>query len=320
MSPFTSTRRFSSERLSRRRFLRASVEVGAASFALLQALAARAQTGVQITVTDFGGLKLLQGAGSNVLALHGESGALMVDGGLAVNAGSLLHAVYAATGNEGIRLLINTHWHPEQTGANEAVGAAGGTIMAHENTRQYLSHRVYTMTAERHLVPVEPLPEKARPTQVVRDTGSFEFAGRKIAYGYLPAAHTDGDLFVHFPQLNVLAAGGVVSGERWPLLEYRDGAWLGGRVRAVEWLADIVKPDTRVVPAQGKLLTGRDIVRQRDIYRELFETMIGYLNKGFGAEDAVRTNPLKRYEAEFGDPAAFLDGAYRSMLIAYVPD
>jgi hypothetical protein len=139
-------------------------------------------------------------------------------------------------------------------------------------------------------------------------------------YGYMPAAHTDGDLFVQFPQLNVLAAGGVVSGERWPLLEYRDGAWLGGRVRAVEWLADLVKPDTRVVPAQGKVLTGRDIVRQRDIYRELFETMIGYLNKGFGAEDAVRANPLQRYDAEFGDSAAFIDGAFRSMLIAYVPD
>jgi glyoxylase-like metal-dependent hydrolase (beta-lactamase superfamily II) len=321
MSRSTSTRPFNSERFSRRRFLRASVDVGAASLALLPAFAARAQAGAQIRATDLGGLKLFQGAGSNVLVLRGDDGgALMVDGGLAANADALLRAVYAATGNDRIRLLINTHWHPEQTGANEAVGTAGGAILAHEKTRQYLSHRVYTMTAERRLVPVEPLPEKAWPTQVVRDEGSLEFAGRKIAYGYMPAAHTDGDLFVHFPQLNVLAAGGVVSGERWPLLEYRDGAWLGGRVRAVEWLADIVKPDTRVVPAQGRLLTGRDIVRQRDIYRELFETMIGYMNKGFGAEDAVRTNPLQRYESEFGDPSAFLDGAYRSMLIAYVPD
>ena len=320
MSRFTSTRPSNSERFSRRRFLRASVEVGAGAFALLPALAARAQTAAQITTTDLGGLKLFQGAGSNVLALHGDDGALMVDGGLAANADALLRAVYAATGNDRIRLLIDTHWHSEQTGANAAVRAAGGTILAHEKTLQYLSHKVYAMAADRHLAPVEPLPEKARPTQVVRDVGSLEFASRKIDYGYMPAAHTDGDLFVHFPQLNVLAAGGVVSGERWPLLEYRDGAWLGGRVRAVEWLADLVKPDTRVVPAEGKLLNGRDIVRQRDIYRELFQTMIGYLNKGFGAEDAVRTNPLKRYEAEFGDPSAFLDGAYRSMLIAYVPD
>ena len=319
MTLFTSTRLSNSERFSRRRFLRASVEVGAASLALLP-LAARAQSGAQITTAELGGLKLFQGAGSNVLALHGDDGALMVDGGLAPNADALLRAVYAATGNNRIRLLINTHWHTEQTGANEAVGAAGGTILAQEKTRQYLSHKVYVMAADRRLLPVEPLPEKARPTQTVRDAGSLEFGGRKIDYGYMPAAHTDGDLFVHFPQLNVLAAGGVVSGERWPLLEYRDGAWLGGRVRAVEWLADLVKPDTRVVPAEGGLLTGRDIVRQRDIYRELFETMIGYLNKGFGAEDAVRTNPLKRYEAEFGDASTFLDGAYRSMLIAYVPD
>ena len=166
----------------------------------------------------------------------------------------------------------------------------------------------------------QPLPEKARPTQTTRGDGSLEFAGQKIDYGYMPAAHTDGDLFVHFPQLNVLAAGGVVSGERWPLLDYRNGAWLGGRVRALERLADLVKPDTRVVPAQGSCSRGRDIVRQRDIYRELFETMIGYMNMGLGAEDAVRTNPLKHYEPEFGDPSAFLDGAYRSMLIAYVPD
>jgi hypothetical protein len=117
-----------------------------------------------------------------------------------------------------------------------------------------------------------------------------------------------------------LAVGGVVAAAAWPLIDYRNGAWLGGRVRAVERLAGLVKPDTRVVPADGALLTGRDIVRQRGIYDELFVTMIGYMNKGFGAEDVVATNPLKQHGAEFGDPSAFLDGAYRSMLIAYVPD
>ena len=61
----------------------------------------------------------------------------------------------------------------------------------------------------------------------------------------------------------MLAAGGVVSGERWPLLDYRNGAWFGGRVRALERLASIVKADTRVVPAEGRLITGQDIDRLR---------------------------------------------------------
>lgn len=289
--------------------------------ALFPFLSARSQAASpRITTTDLGGLTLLQGAGCNVIAMPGDDGALMIDGGLAANADALLRAVYAATGNDRIHMLIDTHWHPEQTGANEIVGRSGGVIFAHEKTQMYLSNTVYTLTADDRLERVEPLTEAARPSEVTRGEGSLEYAGRRIDYGYLPAAHTDGDLYVHFPELNVLAAGGVVSAERWPLLEYRNGAWLGGRVRALEWLAELVDPGTRVVPAQGRLMTGRDIVRQRDIYEDLFETMIGYMNMGLGAEDVVERNPLEQYDAEFGDPSAFLDGAYRSMMIAYVPD
>jgi hypothetical protein len=67
-------------------------------------------------------------------------------------------------------------------------------------------------------------------------------------------------------------------------------------------------------------MTGPEIVRHRDMYRTLFKTMIGYLNMGLGPEDAVQRNPLKEYQAEFGDPSAFTYGALKSMMIAYVPD
>ncbi len=307
-------------RRMRRRLLRA----GAASFgaALFPALAARAQDAAPaIARTDLGGrLLLLEVAGCNVLALRGADGALMIGGGPAATARALVDAVLAATGSDRIALLVDTDWHREQTGANELVGRAGGVIFAHENTKMYLSHTVYERTADDRLVPVPPLPEAARPTRTTRGEGTLAFAGRRIAYGYLPAAHTDGDLFLRFTAPDVLAAGGVVSGERWPLIDYRDGAWYGGRVRALQRLAALVGPDTRVVPAQGRLITGRDLVRQRDIYLDLFQTFIGYMNKGLGIDNVVALNPLKGYESEFGDAKAFLDGAYRSMMIAYVPD
>ena len=284
---------------------------------LFPVLTARSQQAT-ITTTDVGsGAFLLQGAGCNVLALHGDEGALMIDGGLAANAEALLRAVFAATGNDRIHTLIDTHWHPEQTGANELVGRAGGAIFAHEKTAMYSSHPV---TSTLFAGQLKPLPDVARPKTTTRGEGSFEFAGHEIVYGYLPSAHTDGDLFVHIPDLNLVAVGGVVSAEAWPLLDYRNGAWYGGRVRAVERLAGLAKPDTRVVPSDGVLLTGRDLSRQRDIYDELFVTMIGYMNMGLGAEDVVERNPLAPHEAEFGDASTFLDGAFRSMQIAYVPD
>ena len=68
------------------------------------------------------------------------------------------------------------------------------------------------------------------------------------------------------------------------------------------------------------LMRGADIVRHRDMYQKLFLTMIDYMNMGLGPEDAVTRNPLKEYQAEFGDPSTFTYGALRSMLIAYVPD
>jgi hypothetical protein len=67
-------------------------------------------------------------------------------------------------------------------------------------------------------------------------------------------------------------------------------------------------------------MTGSDIVRHRDMYQQLFVTMIGYLNMGMGPEDAVTRHPLAAYEAEFGDASTFTYGALRSMMIAYVPD
>jgi glyoxylase-like metal-dependent hydrolase (beta-lactamase superfamily II) len=316
--------------LTRRRFL----QTGAAALGSgMLPKGAIAQSATRISVTDLGGATLFQGAGGNVVAIPGPDGALMIDGGRAADAEALLAAVRKATGSSRVHTLINTHWHPDQTGANEAVGRAGGVIFAHEKTKMMLSNTVYSAVGFKDRV--RPLPDAARPNKTTRGDGSMDFGpapggpapgergesrGQQLNYGYMPAAHTDGDLFVHVPKLNLLVAGGVVSAEEWPLLDYLNGAWLGGRVRALQRLADLVQPDTRVVPANGRTMTGTEIVRHRDMYQQLFTAMIGYLNMGLGPEDAVVRNPLKEYEAELGDASQFEYDALRSMMIAYVPD
>src|SRR5258706_11505150 len=238
---------------SRRRFLQ--VSASALGWAVLHPAFTWAQA--RISTTDLGGATLLQGAGCNVIAVPGPDGALMIDGGLASNADALLAAVKTATRASRIHTLVNTHWHPEQVGANEAVGRAGGVIFTHEKTKTYLSNAVYSVTFKGRR---RPLPEPARPTKTVRGDGSMEFAGRKIDYGYMPAAHTDSDIYIHFPAMNLLVAGGVVSAEEWPLLDYRNGAWLGGRVPPPQHLPGFVKPDPPAVSAQGPGMAGRGVV------------------------------------------------------------
>jgi cyclase len=303
-----------------RRFLLRSAAPALAAASLLPAHAfareeKRAHAG-DITARDVNGLTVFGGAGCNVVALVGPEGALLVDGGRAVNSAVLLAAVSAALKTSRVHTLINTHWHPEQVGSNEAVGKAGGVIISHEVTRLYLGRDSRSALYDGV---IKALPPEARPTKTTYNTGSLEFAGETVEYRYLPAAHTNGDLFIHFPKHNVIAAGGPVSAVRWPVMDYLNGAFMHGFVRSYDILASVVKPDTIIVPADGPTLTGADIVRQRDMYWALFKTMFANFNKGFGPQDVIAERPLKDYEAQYGDPAAFLDAAYRSLQLATVP-
>lgn len=269
-----------------------------------------------ISLKDVGGLAVFAGSGCNVVGLAGPDGALLVDGGLAANSAVLLKAVMENLKAKRVQTLINTHWHPEQTGSNEAVGKAGGTLIAHEVSRLALGRKERSALYEGYY---GPLPPKAIPTQTTYNLGSLMFADEQVNYRYLPAAHTNGDLFVHFPKRNVIVAGGPVSAERWPVMDYLNGAFMHGFVRSYEILAEVAKPDTIIIPANGPTLTGADIVKQKDMYWALFKQFFIDFNKGFGPSDIVDAHPLKDFEAQYGDPAQFLDYAYRSLQLATIP-
>ena len=85
------------------------------------------------------GLTVLSGAGGNIAVLSTSAGQVVVDSGAAASsrAGSL-----AALGDRRAVASPRSstrHWHLDQVGANEALGTAGATIVAHEKTRQRCS-------------------------------------------------------------------------------------------------------------------------------------------------------------------------------------
>lgn len=307
--------------LKRRAFLgTGSRLLGAATLAPLLATPGRAQDEpVTITRTDLGYAWLLQGAGCNAFVIPGltEDGALLVDGGLAAHSDALLAEVREITGQDRIHTLINTHFHPEQTGSNETVGAQGGHIIAHEHTRFCLQNALLSGTYEGRY---GPLADVGIPAQALRGNGTLKFAGQEIIYGYLPAAHTNGDIFLYFPMLDTLVTGGAVTTGQWPVLDWRQGAWIGGLVSAYEELVDVVSADTVVVPGHGPVTNGTAVVRMRNMYSELHLTLAEQLNIGLGWDDIVALNPLREFEDQYGDPAYFLETAHRSLQLAYVPD
>jgi len=252
---------------------------------------------------------------ANVVAQTDANGVLLVDGGSAGASDALMKAVSALPGGGPVRTLFNTHWHPEQTGSNERLGKAGAAIIAHENTRLWLTQNITWPWNGRRFT---RLPRIAQPNKTFYDTGKLDSG---VRYGYIPdAAHTDGDLYVYFPKQNVLAVGDAVSGQGWPVVDWWTGGWIGGIVGGLQRLQTLANADTRIVPARGPVLSLADLKAQFEMYGTIYDRLNQLLNKGRGPSEAVAAQPTKEFDAQMGNPDEFVRRAFESMWAYLSPD
>ena len=262
-------------------------------------------------------LTLLTGAGGNVVAVRGAQGALLVDSGSAERSGELLQAVSKATASRRVQILFNTHWHPEQTGSNQRLGKDGTRIIAHENTRLWLGYENAVPGQARSY---GPLPLQARPNETVYGAGKLTFDERPVEYGYLLQAHTDGDIYVFFPESNVLVTGGAVAADGWPMIDYQTGGWIGGLVDGLKTLIARCDAQTRIVPANGPILTRADLEAQRDMYATIYERLQKLLRKGMAPQEVIEAAPTREFDAKWGDPTLFVTLAFKSLWGHLAPD
>jgi cyclase len=270
----------------------------------------------KIATTQLGdNIFLLTGAGENVLARTGGDGVVLVDGGLTENADALAQAVAALPNGGPVRTLFNTHWHPQQTGSNLKLGMAGATIIAHENTRLWLQQNVtWPWNGQKF----QKLPKIAQPTKTFYDKGSLDSG---IQYGYISdAAHTDGDMYVYFPQQNILAVGGAAYGQGWPVVDWWTGGWIGGIVGGLQRIQTVANKDTKIVPAYGPVLSFADIAAQLEMYGAIYDRLNQMLNKGHSPSEGVAAKPAKEYEAKMGDPDEFIRRSFESLWAYLSPD
>jgi cyclase len=293
----------------------AGAALAATPFETLLAREAKAKLAAQ----DLGGgLALITGAGANVLAFGSPDGALLFDGGSREHSKALLKLAPAAVSAKRVTTLVNTHWHPEQTGSNEALGKQGARIIAQENTKLWLGRKY--ITVDWSPTPFLALPKAALPNRSFYGSDKLEFGGETIALGHLGQAHTDGDLYAYLPKANVLVAGGVVSSAGWPLMDWQTGGWIGGLVGAYDRLLKIANDSTRVIPADGPVIGRKELQAQRDMYFQVFDRLVKQLIKGMGPDEAYATGPAKEYEAQWGDSKAFVLASFRSLWGHYAPD
>ena len=255
-------------------------------------------------------LTLISGAGGNVMLLQSPDGVLMVDGGSGEHSTRLLKLVRDITGTDRVHTLFNTHWHADQTGSNRTLGAAGTRIIAHENTRLWLTTDVESKWEGRVY---QPLPKVAQPNQSFHTTGSLEFGGEKIDYGHLGPAHTDGDIYVFFRNANVLVAGDVVSVGSYPIIDYCTNGWIGGVVAALNVLVELCDANTRIVPGLGAP-QNRDHLKSEHTALNTIKTRLSRLMaQGMSPREMIAAKPAEDFRALWGDPELLIRNSYPGM-------
>jgi cyclase len=287
--------------LRRREFLH-NLAGGAAALGLSRAAFGQAgPTAAKLT----GKLTLISGAGNNVVALAGEGGSLLVDSGIAEHA----HDVLRLTG--GVKTVINTHWHLESTGANDAMAQAGAKLVSHVNTKLWMTQEIIHDWEEKVF---PPRAKEALPTETFYTTGKTAFGGEPVEYGLMPMAHTDGDIYVHFPQSNVLVAGDAVQPGKLPYLDFPTGGWIGGMQEAHRTLLRLSNDTTKIVPATGPVISKAEVQASLDLLTKLREQLVKLMKQGMGPKDMIAAKALKDFEGQLaGDPDQFIFTAYRGL-------
>jgi cyclase len=308
------------ERLKRSRRVFLGLLGGAGVAALAGRLdAARAQTTAppKLAAAELrDGLHLISGAGGNIVARPYSGSLLLVDSGSPESASALRALLGERFAAAPVDLLFNTHWHLDHTGGNDAlVGERSATIVAHENTRLWMSTEFDVEWENKHYErrARASWPNKTFFTSDKQPLG-LEFGGETVEYGHLLEAHTDGDIYVRFPSSNVIVAGGAVTAARYPLIDYITGGWIGGMADATTKLLGMMDAETLVVPDFGAVQRRADLEAQVKMLQTVRERIEGIALQGRGIEDMVAEAITKEFDVRYtGDPAEFIEHAYESM-------
>jgi cyclase len=293
----------------RRRFLRDLSAFTCAAIAFPYGRLVRAAPPALKTVRLGRGLVAVLGPDSNAVAADAGDGMLLVDGGDAAWSADLLQTVEREFAAKPIVALLDTHWHPEHTGSNAAVGAKGGEIIAHENTAGWLGTEVWVRWSDKRY---PALPKVAQPTRTFYDSGVQRVGNREIDCVYLPKSHTDGDVAVFFREENVLVTGGTISNDGWPTLDWWTGGWTGGLLDALDTLVKVANKDTTIVPGNGPVMSFADLEAQREMFGVVIDRIHKGLRGALSTEELLATKPTAEYDAQMGDSTQFVTLAFHS--------
>ena len=256
---------------------------------------------------------MLKGRGGNLGISTGEDGLFIIDDQVKPVTAELLQAIRKIS-DKPVRIVVNTHYHADHVGGNEAIGSAGAVIIAHDNIRK-------RMTTEQVSIFMQdttpPYAQDALPLVTFNDRMSLHMNGETATAYHVPSGHTDGDSIIHFPLSNVIHMGDMFFNGLYPYVDLDAGGSLQGLVAASDLALSLADGSTRIIPGHGPLGVTEDLKNYRDYLVKASANVQELIDRDMTLAQIIAAEPTKEWDEELGKtwitPPQFVTFIYNSL-------
>ena len=239
---------------------------------------------------------MLTGAGGNIGLSAGPEAVFVIDDQFAPLAPKIKAAIAAIT-SKPVQFVMNTHFHFDHTGGNEALGKDGALIVAHDNVRRRMSsdQLISFIGAQQ-----PTSPKVALPVVTVAGSLSFHINGDEVHAFHVPNAHTDGDLIVHFRKSDIVHMGDVYFNGFYPFIDSGSGGTADGVIAAVDRVLALATDKTKIIPGHGPLASKKDLQAYRDLLATVTQRIKQLRRDGRSDEQIRAAKPAGEFDAKYG--------------------
>lgn len=261
------------------------------------------------------GAKVAFGQGGNALIVSHGGRSLLIDCKNPGLGATLLRE--AESFGSPIRLVINTHHHRDHTGGNSAF-TKSAVLLAQANAKERILAQVEGMLGSvpgilRQLeggeqpAPAEVIdevkafidsigeikPEDFVPTRLVdQRMEADKFEGLEIHYHHIGNGHTDNDLIIFLPSLNVVHMGDLLFHNNWPFIDLSANATTIGWQESLRRTIEICNEKTIVIPGHGEITDVNGLAAQIEFFNKIREVVRHAKDvEGMSKEEAMNLEP-----------------------------
>ena len=256
---------------------------------------------VQIIPHELGdGLYFLEGQGGNIGVSVGEDGVFLIDDQFAPLTEKIIAAV-ATLSDQPIRFVLNTHYHGDHVGGNQNLGQRGAVIISNENVRTRLAAGFtngdlnQALTAEQRI---------GLPVITYEDSIDLHLNGHDIHAFHVNPAHTDGDSFVVFRDVNLIHTGDVFRTIAYPRVDGNANGSFHGIMEGYQVLLDISDENTRFLPGHGVLSDRSEIESQLQMFVTIRDRVKAGMDAGRTLAQIQAAKPTAEFDAQWSGGVA----------------